>query len=40
MILETGRKDCKSGDSVVYEIIKQKKKNSDMIDKSLQKISI
>ena len=40
MILETSRKDCKSGDSVVYEIIKQKKKNSDLVDKTLQKISI
>jgi superfamily II DNA/RNA helicase len=40
MILETGRKDCKSGDSVVYDIVKQKKKNSESVDKALQKVSI
>ena len=40
MLLETGRKDCKSGDSVVYEIIKQKKRKMEGIDKALKKISI
>jgi len=40
MILETGRKDCKSGDTVVYDIVKQKKKNMEQIEKVLEKISI
>jgi len=40
MMLETSRKDCKSGDTVVYDVIKQKKKNAEQLEKTLQKLSI
>ena len=40
MILETGVKSCKSGDTVVYDIVEQKKKNGLMIDKMLKKLSL
>lgn len=40
MMLETSRKECKSGDTVVYDIVKQKRKNSEQIDKTLEKLSI
>lgn len=40
MILETSRKDCKSGDTIVYEFVNQKKKNLEHIEKTLEKISI
>ena len=40
MILETGRKDCKSGDTVVYNVVKEKKKNTLMLERILKRISI
>ena len=40
MILETSRKDCKSGDTVVYEIVKRKEKEFKMLEKELKRISI
>ena len=40
MILETGRKDCKSGDTVVYGIVKRKEKEFLMLEKELKTISI
>lgn len=40
MILETGVKSCKSGDTVVYDIVEQKKKNGLEVDRMLKKLSI
>lgn len=40
MILETGRKDCKSGDTVVYNIIRQKERYTKLLEKTLKSISI
>ena len=40
MILETGVEDCKSGDTVVYNIVEEKKKSSKLVDKMLREASI
>ena len=40
MILETGVEDCKSGDTVVYNIVEEKKKSSRLVDKMLRDVSI
>ena len=40
MILETGIEDCKSGDTVVYNIVDEKKKSSKLVDKMLRDVSI
>jgi superfamily II DNA or RNA helicase len=40
MILETDTENCKSGDTVVYNIIKEKKKNSELVDKMMREVSI
>ena len=40
MILETGIDDCKSGDTIVYNIVNEKKKRSKLVDKMLREVSI
>jgi superfamily II DNA or RNA helicase len=40
MILETRRDDCKSGDTIVYDIVKRKKGNYFELIKELRKVSI
>ena len=40
MILETGVEDCKSGDTVVYNIVEEKKKRGKLVDKMLREVSI
>ena len=40
LILETTREDCKSGDTIVYDIVKRKRKELEMINSVLKRLSI
>ena len=40
MILETGIDECKSGDTVVYNIVDEKKRSGKLVEKMMREISI